>query len=195
MKNDEIRQQILTAAEARFRQYGYKKTGMIELAQDCDMSAANLYRHFENKLDICAALAKLCLAEGEALLEQVVEDEQLSANEKLIAFISQQLHHTYHYFESVPKIGELVEALTIKRPEVIESHRQHKLTLLKQLLLQGQSSGAFVFDDVDETGDAIHSATLLFYFPSTISLYPLPIMEQKLHHVGQLLLRSLQASN
>ena len=135
------------------------------------------------------------MAESEAILDQVVADKQLSANEKLIAFISQQLHHTYHYFELVPKIGELVEALTIQRPEVIESHRQHKLTLLKQLLLQGESSGAFVFDDVEETGDAIHSATLLFYFPSMILLYPLPIMEQMLHHVGQLLLRSLQAFN
>jgi AcrR family transcriptional regulator len=178
MKNDAIRQQILMAAEARFKQYGYKKTGMIELAQDCNMSAANLYRHFENKLDICAVLAKQCLAEVEVLLEQIVVDNQLSAKDKLVAFVSQQLHHTHHYFESVPKIGELVEAMTIQRPEVIEVHRQHKLALLRQLLLQGQASGAFAFDDVNEMSDAIHSATILFYFPLTVSLYPLPVLEK-----------------
>ena len=53
---EEIQQRILHAAEERFQQYGYNKTTMAEIARDCDMSAANLYRYFENKLAIGAAL-------------------------------------------------------------------------------------------------------------------------------------------
>ena len=67
MKNNEIQQQILKAAELRFNVYGYQKTAMAEVAGDCTMSAANLYRYFDNKLAIGAALAKQCLAENEIL--------------------------------------------------------------------------------------------------------------------------------
>ncbi len=191
MEIDTVRQQILEAAEARFSVYGYQKTTMAELAGDCTMSAANLYRYFDNKLDIGAALAKQSMLENEALLEQIVNDGMLSASEKLIAFTRKQLHYTYHYFESAPRLAELVEVITAQRPDVIAAHRHNKLTLLKQLLLAGQAAGAFTFDDVDDTSDAIHSATLLFYFPLTMSLYPLAIMEDKVVHVCQLLLKGL----
>ena len=45
---EEISTQILDAAEARFRTYGFGKTTMAEIASDIDMSTANLYRYFEN---------------------------------------------------------------------------------------------------------------------------------------------------
>jgi len=186
-----VRQQIIKAAEARFNVYGYQKTTMAEVAGDCTMSAANLYRYFDNKLDIGAALAKQILLEDEALLEQIVNDVNLSASEKLTAFTLKQLHYTYHYFESAPKLAELVEVITAQRPDVVDRHRQSKLTLLKQLLSSGQASGAFIFEDLDETSDAVHSATLLFYYPLTMSLYPLTVLEDKVKHVCQLLLKGL----
>jgi len=192
MENNEIRQQILKAAELRFNVYGYQKTAMAELAGDCAMSAANLYRYFDNKLDIGAALAKQCMAENEALLEQIVNDASLSASEKLVAFTLKQLDYTYHYFDSAPKLAELVDVMTVQRPDVIETHRLHKLALLKQLLEAGRASREFMFDDVVETADAIHSATLLFYFPLTMSLYPLALLQQKAARVCQLLLQGLK---
>jgi len=50
--NEETRQLILDAAFERFGHYGYNKTTMVEIAQDVGMSAANLYRYFENKQEI-----------------------------------------------------------------------------------------------------------------------------------------------
>jgi len=58
--SDKVRLRILEAAAQRFTQFGYNKTTMAEVAQDCGMSAANLYRYFENKLDIGANLACNC---------------------------------------------------------------------------------------------------------------------------------------
>ena len=195
MKNNEIQQQILKAAELRFNVYGYQKTAMAEVAGDCTMSAANLYRYFDNKLAIGAALAKQCLAENEALLEQVVNDPSLSSSEKLVAFTLKQLGYTYDYFESAPKLAELVEVMTTQRPDVIETHRQHKLLLLEQLLVEGQRSGEFVFGDLIKTMDAVHSATLLFYFPLAMSLFPLAVLEEKATHVCELLLRGLKPAS
>jgi AcrR family transcriptional regulator len=195
MKNSEIQQQIVQAAEVRFKLYGYQKTTMAEISGDCQMSAANLYRYFDNKLAIAAVLAKTCLQEIELSLSTIVSNEQLPAGERLQQFVLSQLHQTYHYFDSAPKLGELVEAMTTQRPEIIEAHRQQKIVLLKQLLQQGKSTKEFVFDDLAETADAIHSATLLFYFPLTLGLYPLAILEEKAAHVNQLLLRGLKNHN
>jgi AcrR family transcriptional regulator len=195
MENNEISAQILDAAKARFNFYGYRKTTMAEVAGDCGMSAANLYRYFESKLEICAALARGCLAEKETLLEQVVNDTAMTAQDKLPVFILKMLHHTYHYFESAPKLGELVEVMTVQRPDIIAEHRHKKLALLTALLLQGEATGEFVFDDVNEAADAVHSAILLFYYPLTMSLYPLSILEKKAKHVSQLLLCGLRPNN
>jgi AcrR family transcriptional regulator len=54
----DARLQILDAAHRRFSAYGFGKTTMAEIADDVGMSAANLYRYFENKLDLGAAAWK-----------------------------------------------------------------------------------------------------------------------------------------
>ena len=149
-------------------------------------------RNWTRRLAIGAALATQCLAENESLLAELVHDDNLSSSEKLTAFTMKQLHYTYDYFESAPKLAELVEVMATQRPDVIETHRQHTLVLLEQLLIEGQQSGEFVFDDLMETREAVLSATLLFYFPLTMSLFPLAVLEQKATRVCQLLLRGLK---
>ena len=43
---ESIKNRIIEEAEKHFRQYGFKKSRMAEIAKDCQMSAANLYRYF-----------------------------------------------------------------------------------------------------------------------------------------------------
>ena len=44
-----IKEQIMAAAGKRFLQYGFNKTTMGEIAKDCHMSAANIYRFLKAK--------------------------------------------------------------------------------------------------------------------------------------------------
>ena len=46
---------------------------MAEIAEDVDMSAANLYRYFEDKQDIAAACAGRCMGGRAELLREVVK--------------------------------------------------------------------------------------------------------------------------
>ena len=48
---------ILTAAVGLFTRYGFAKTTISEIARDCGMSPANLYRYFRNKQAIGCAVA------------------------------------------------------------------------------------------------------------------------------------------
>jgi len=187
----DIHTQILEAAEVRFQQYGYNKTTMAEIARDCGMSAANLYRYFTNKLDIGAALAQQCLVDKELLLASIVNDDSLNAEGKLQAFVLNVLHYTYNHFDTSPKMSELVEAMSEQRPDVIQKHSQSKLNLLSELLQQAQKSGEFEFTSVDETADAIHTAIMLFYYPLTLKMYPLDVLELKAANLCRLLLDGL----
>ena len=58
LDSEATRNQILDAARQRFTHYGFGKTTMADIASDCSMSAVHVYRYFENKHDIGAAMAR-----------------------------------------------------------------------------------------------------------------------------------------
>ena len=191
MTGIDIRIQIIEAAEQRFTQYGYGKTTMAEIAKDCDMSAANLYRYFNNKLDIGTAIANRFLAEKERGLALIVADKSVLCVDKLQAFILYVLHDTYYYFGKRPRLSELVERITMSHPETLEAHSQSTVVLLKQLLDIGLQAGELDFEDIDQTADAINTAIAAFYIPSVMPLYSLKVLEKKAHTVCELLINGL----
>jgi len=187
----DIRAQILHATEARFSQYGYNKTTMAEIARDCDMSAANLYRYFENKLAIGAALANGCLAEKELELSLIVRDADTSSAEKLRRFVGYLLNYGYHHHDTTPRIGELIEAISRQKPDIVMAHRQCNYDLMQELLERGRQQGEFVFGDLDQTTEAINTAIIPFSYPPLMSLFSLSEFERKADSVIKLILRGI----
>ncbi|MFN3522094.1 MAG: TetR/AcrR family transcriptional regulator [Phenylobacterium sp.] len=57
------RDQILDAAEACVRRHGFHGASMAEIAQEADLSVGQIYRYFENKAAIVAALVERDRAE------------------------------------------------------------------------------------------------------------------------------------
>lgn len=52
------RSRILEAAEQRFATFGYRRTGIAEIARDAGVAAGTLYRYFENKEEIFRAVMR-----------------------------------------------------------------------------------------------------------------------------------------
>lgn len=63
------RTQILDAARACFRERGFKQTTIEEICAEARISPGMLYRYFDAKADIVAAIALDARAEAEAALE------------------------------------------------------------------------------------------------------------------------------
>ena len=188
----ETRTRILNAAEARFRTYGYGKTTMAEIATDVDMSAANLYRFFENKLDIGAALAQRCFGEREKMILEVVNDAELSAAQKLEGLVLAILRHTHGQFSSEPKMNELVEIIITKRQDLVQNKINRDQELVMEILRQGQEAGDFVIDDLNRSAEAVRNATVKFCMPLFMFMYPLEEFERMAKEVVQLLLKGLE---
>ncbi len=191
INTEEVKEQILDAADERFTQYGYNKTTMAEIAKDCCMSAANLYRYFDNKLDIGAGLACRCLAEDENNIRSVTDKTNLSAADKLKLYLQETLRHTYEQWSKRPKINELVQAVSQERPDIVQKHREIKKSVLVQILQHGNDTGEFDVSKPDVVADSILFAIIALDVPFFMHMYSLKEFQFMAEGLGQLLLNGV----
>ncbi len=189
---EEVRERVLIATRARFGQYGYNKTTMAEIAKDCDMSAANLYRFFEDKQAIGAALACQTLAEKERRLRDVIVQPGLSATQRLEAFVRALFRFTYEQFHDKPRIGELVEMISRERADIIGQHKEVTRSLLATVLAQGNASGEFDVRDPSASAETVIVATTIFCVPYFLHWYTREQFEQLFKQMMELIVRGLE---
>ena len=189
---DEISEKILNAAESRFRTYGYGKTTMAEIAGDIDMSTANLYRYFENKLAIGSAIANMCFCERDTFLSEVVTRHGLTESERLLVFVLEMLHFMHSQFNNEPKVAELVDVIISKRPDMIQEKITNDKKLIAQILQQGNDSGEFDIKDVEEMSGFVLASIAQFVTPFFMTLFPLEELERLAKGVVKLILNGLK---
>lgn len=188
---EEISTQILDAAEKRFRTYGFGKTTMAEVASDIDMSTANLYRYYENKLAIGSAMASRCFMERERFLTEVVNRPDLNAAERFETFVLEMLRYMHDQFSQQPKISELVDVIVTKRPDLIQNKIDSDQRLVAIVLQKGNESGEFDIDDVDEISTYVMSAIVKFSSPFFMPMFTLEELEKLAKGVVALILNGL----
>src|SRR5881628_2095419 len=109
------RTRILAAAEERFAAFGYRRTGIGEIARDAGVAPGTLYRYFENKEEIFRAVMR----ENVTMIADVIRDgiregTLREVDPERAAFVlftggdalSSQSH--YPYQEVLPLYGEIV---------------------------------------------------------------------------------------
>src|ERR1700757_1145896 len=62
----DTRERVLVVAERLFRQLGYQKTTVADIAKELRMSPANVYRFFESKKAIPEGVARTLMGEVES---------------------------------------------------------------------------------------------------------------------------------
>lgn len=189
---DDVRVRVLEVSRHRFGHYGYGKTTMAEIAKDCGMSAANLYRFFENKQDIAAGLANQCFAEDEGKLRAALRRADLGVVEKLELFVLETLRHTYEQWSTQPKMNELVQSMSSERADLMLAHRKNKQSMLSELLVQGAAAGDFDVADPATSADAILFAITVFDAPFFMHLQSEDEWMAIARNVAQLLIRGVR---
>lgn len=188
---DDIRTQILDAAETRFRTYGFGKTTMAEIAHDVDMSTANLYRFYENKLDIGSAMAIRCFIERESYLTSVLQQDCLSAAERFETFVLEMLRYMHGQFSQEPKISELVDVIVTKRPDLVQEQIASDNRMINIVLAMGVESGEFVVSNINEVSKYVRAAIVKFSSPFFMAMYPIEELEETAKGVVGLILNGL----
>lgn len=140
---DETARQILNAASRRFLHYGFKKTTMSEIADDCNMSTGNLYRYFPSKLDIAETFVRVLRREVSDALQDIANDDSLTPAEKLREFFRHKFKVAYDRFHNNPKAYELSVELISERPKFAIEWESNEGHILAGILKAGQDQGEF----------------------------------------------------
>ena len=189
---DDTRTHILDCAEARFRTFGYGKSTMAEIAGDAHMSAANLYRYFDNKQELGVACAKRCMDELFVALRTIVRKGDRHAAATLVAFCVELARWTHSNTANEPRINELVQMITNERKDVVVWRESRLHGLIAEILARGNDSGEFDIEDVIDAAQTVHASLILFQLPLLMGMYELPELEARAASVANLILRGLQ---
>src|SRR5882672_10466165 len=96
----DTRERILVVAERLFRQIGYQKTTVADIAKELRMSPANVYRFFDSKKSIHEGVARALMGEVE------VEAQAVAAKPGPAAVRLRELMKTIHRMNSERYVGD-----------------------------------------------------------------------------------------
>jgi AcrR family transcriptional regulator len=158
---------IIEAAESLFRDVGYAKTTVADIARALGMSPANVYRYFTTKASINEAICDRLVHRIELQCwESLVKDG--SSTERLLRFILE-----YHRVikSNIIKGNRLYDMISVAVDEhwtVIQHHSERVRGLLKIIIDQGMSSGEFREMDSVKVATSIHESLAVFIYPSLL---------------------------
>lgn len=165
----EVRRQILEAATKHFSIHGYRKTTVSELAKAIGFSKAYVYKFFESKQAIGAAICANCLSQIEGEVTAALAEVD-SAPERLRRLFESSLDATLTLFEQDPKLYEMATSAAAENWPPVVAYEDRMKELVRDVVQQGRDSGDF------ERETSLDEATLGIYL--VIRPYLNPLMLQ-----------------
>jgi AcrR family transcriptional regulator len=181
----DTRDRILEVAERLFRQIGYQKTTVGDIAKELRMSPANVYRFFESKKAIHQAVARSLMGEVE------LEAQRIVARPGPVKERFRELLTTIHRMNTERYVGdnklhEMVEIAMQEDWEVCVSHMELITTAIGQMIAQGAASGEFEAPDLQLASMCACTAMMRFFHPQMIAqcaTKPGPTIDQMIDFV------------
>lgn len=187
-----IKNNILDKAFLRFRHFGFGKTTMAEISEDCEMSAGNLYRYFDNKKKIGEGCAQRCMQQKLDIVRKIVRNHKLNPEKKLQAFALEVLDYMHHQFSDQPAMMELVDFISRESWGIVLQYMEQERSLLSEILSEGNRSGEFNIPDVLETAKCIQASLIKFIAPRYMDAFPLEELRKEALAVTDLLIKGLK---
>jgi AcrR family transcriptional regulator len=187
------RARILAAAERRFKHYGYAKTTMVDIARDCAMSHANVYRFFRNKGDIVDAIAAGWLAKSEDVCREVAR-RPISAKRRLTEFILELHRWKKREYARSPRAYELLTMASHEGRPFIGVHLDVLHGILVEIIQAGNARGEFTVRNPGLAAEIVQYATARFCDPRSVARYSDEPLEAQAQDVMRVLLGGLSAA-
>jgi len=169
----DVRGRILTTAERLFREIGYQKTTVADIARELRMSPANVYRFFASKKSINAGVAKRLMGEVEQAARDTASGRTASgktpATERL-----RQLLTTIHRMNSDryvadAKMHDMVAIAMEEDWDVCRKHMETIIGTIATVIADGVASGEFRAADVNVAANCTCAAMVRFFHPQLIA--------------------------
>src|SRR5712671_2766033 len=117
----DTRERILVAAERLFREIGYQKTTVADIAKTLRMSPANVYRFFDSKRAIHEAVARRLMGEVEDAATAIAARPG-SATERMRELLMAVHHMNKERYVGDSKLHEMVAIAMEEDWKVCDDH-------------------------------------------------------------------------
>jgi AcrR family transcriptional regulator len=164
----DTRERILVVAERLFRQLGYQKTTVADIAKELRMSPANVYRFFESKKAIHEGVARVLMGEVEDAAITILKKPGPAAL-RLREQLSTIHRMNCERFVGDSKLHEMVEIAMEESWEVCVAHMQTLTETIGGVIAQGVASGEFEAADIPLAALCTCNAMVGYFHPQLIA--------------------------
>jgi AcrR family transcriptional regulator len=164
----DVRERILVTAERLFREIGYQKTTVADIAKALNMSPANIYRFFDSKRSINAGVARRLMGQVERQSQTIATGKQKAATRL------RELLTTVHRMNSERYVGdskmhEMVAVAMEEDWEVCKNHMECIVGIIGTVIADGVASGEFQVSDVPLAAHCTCTSMVRFFHPQVIA--------------------------
>jgi AcrR family transcriptional regulator len=179
-KGKDARRLIVEVAERLFRQIGFQKTTIADIARELHMSPSNVYRFFAAKSEINAAVCMDILGKIEAEAEKIAASRGTAAERMRNLVASVEKAHSKLYM-SDRKLHELIEAGVTENWTIMREHNHRMTGMLEQIIASGMAAVEFRPGDAALAARLVNTACIRFCHPRLMSeneQEPKPVLDQ-----------------
>jgi len=173
---------IIEVAERLYKRFGFKKTGVADIARELHMSPSNVYRYFAQKSEISKAVCKDLLTKIEVNAEEVVAvSSSCSAAQRIRVLISAVERTRRERYIDCRNLHELIEVATVENWAIIGEHNRRMTGILEQIIASGIAAGEFRPVDASLAAHLIKTACIRFCDPRLVvdcDQTPQPTLDQ-----------------
>ena len=164
----DTRERILVVAERLFRQIGYQKTTVADIAKELRMSPANVYRFFDSKKAIHEVVARTLMGEVEVEAQRIAR-EPGPAPARLREMIKTIHRMNTERYVGDSKLHEMVEIAMEEDWDVCVAHIECITGIIGQVIAQGVASGEFEAPDLPLAALCTCTGMIRFFHPQMIA--------------------------
>ena len=164
----DTRERILEVALRLFREIGYQKTTVADIAKVLRMSPANVYRFFDSKKAIHEGVARSLMGEVEDAAQAIATKPGLAAGRL------RELMTTIHRMNSERYVGnsklhEMVEIAMEESWDVCVAHMERITQTIGSVIAEGAATGEFEAADVPLAAMCACTGMMRFFHPQMIA--------------------------
>lgn len=164
----DVRERILVTAERLFREIGYQKTTVADIAKTLRMSPANVYRFFDSKKSITAGVARRLMGDVEQALQVIVRKPD-GATARLRELFETMHRMNRERYAGDSKMHEMMAVAMEENWDVCQKHIDCLIGVTAEVIGDGVASGEFYTPDIGGAALCVLTAMLRFIHPQFIA--------------------------
>lgn len=182
----DTRERILVEAERLFREIGYQKTTVADIAKVLRMSPANVYRFFDSKKAIHEGVARGLMGGVEDAAQTIATGRGSTAASRLRELMTTINRMNTERYVVDSKLHEMVEIAMQESWDVCVAHMERITETIGGVIAEGAASGEFEAPDVPLAAMCACTAMMRFFHPQMIAQCankPGPTLDQMIDFV------------